>query len=118
NRLLLFGGRNITGALLSDLWAFDLSTNSWQLLDDGGGGGGPPARMAHSLTYDPDTGDVVLAGGVAADGQTLLGDTWHYQAGWSQATPATALPPRAYHRAVYAGDATLLFSDGEVWKYE
>jgi PKD repeat protein len=124
NRLLLFGGRTVTGTLLADLWAFDPGTNRWTELDDGGGGGGPPARMAHSLTYDPTTGKVVLVGGVAdVEGDTLLGDTWHCTVangwqGWQEVTLATALPPRAYHRAVYTGEGIFLFSDGEGWKYE
>jgi PKD repeat protein len=118
NRLLLFGGRSITGALLADLWAFDPVAESWQELDDGGGGG-PPARMAHTLTYDTAAGNVVLVGGVADDGETLLNDTWHYsQNGWVEANPATTLPARAYHQAVYGNNAIILFSNGEVWNYE
>jgi N-acetylneuraminic acid mutarotase len=66
NRILLFGGRTISGTLLADLWAFDPGTNRWTELDDGGGGGGPPPRLAHSLTYDPATGQTVLAGGVVS----------------------------------------------------
>ena len=120
DRLLLFGGRTVTGTLLADLWAFDLDAGTWQQLDDGGGDG-PSARMAHSLTYDPDTGNAILVGGVAdAGGDTLLNDTWHYreETGWGDADPATALPPVAYHRAVYGDGAILLFSNGEVWQYE
>jgi hypothetical protein len=116
NRLLLFGGRSITGSLLADLWTFDFDTDAWTELD-GGGGGGPPGRMAHSLTYDGLAGNVVLGGGIDAD-ETLLGDTWLYQGGWTEATPDTALPPRAYHRAVYTDDGIILFSNGEVWNYE
>jgi hypothetical protein len=116
NRLLLFGGRSITGSLLADLWAFDFDTETWSELD-GGGGGGPPGRMAHSLTYDVLAGNVVLAGGIDAD-ETLLGDTWLYQDGWTEANPTTPLPSRAYHRAVYTDDGIILVSDGEVWKYE
>jgi hypothetical protein len=118
NRLLLFGGRSATGALLADLWAFDLSTETWQFLDDGGGGGGPPARLGHSLTYDPALGAAVLVGGSLDNGDTRLGDTWHYQDGWSEANPATVLPPRAYHQAVDTPDGIVLFSHGEVWRYE
>jgi hypothetical protein len=116
NRLLLFGGRSITGSLLADLWTFDFDTDAWTELD-GGGGGGPPGRMAHSLTYDGLAGNAVLAGGVDID-ETLLGDTWLYQDGWIEANPTTALPPRAYHRAVYTDDDIILVSDGEVWNYE
>jgi uncharacterized repeat protein (TIGR01451 family) len=116
--LFLFGGRTLTGTVLADLWVFDLTSETWQELPNGGGGG-PPGRMAHSLTYDPVTSDVVLAGGTSDNGDTLLGETWHYQNGsWTQADPATPLPPRAYHQAVFDGNTIILFSNGEVWKYE
>jgi uncharacterized repeat protein (TIGR01451 family) len=119
NRLLLFGGRSLTGTVLADLWAIDPAAPSpgWTLLDDGGGGG-PPGRMAHSLTYDPATGSLVLIGGVIDEGDTLLGDTWYYQSDWTEASPSMALPARAYHQAVYTDNAIILFSDGEVWRYE
>ncbi|MCG3212506.1 MAG: hypothetical protein FOGNACKC_06176 [Anaerolineae bacterium] len=118
DRLLLFGGRSITGTLLADLWAFDLATTTWQLLDDGGGGG-PPARMAHTLTYDPVLGNVILIGGVAADGDTLLDDVWLYDdSGWTQAAADMPLPSGAYHQAVYTDNAIILVGSGEGWSYE
>ena len=117
NHLYLFGGRNITGTILSDLWDYNLGTAEWSLLD-GGGGAGPPVRMGHSLTYDPDTGNLVLVAGTNDDGDTLLGDTWHFNQGWTNANPTTSLTPRAYHQALYTDNAIVLFSDGEVWKYE
>lgn len=119
NRLLLFGGRSAAGTLLADLWSFDLVAETWQELATGGEGG-PPARMAHTLTYDAAAGNAVLAGGVSGDGDSLLDDTWHYrdQAGWTEVTATTGLPESDYHQAVYDGHAILLFSHGEVWKYE
>ena len=117
DHLLLFGGRTVTGTLLADLWAFDLSTETWQLLDDGGGGG-PPARMGHTLTYDPALGNAVLIGGVAADGHTLLDDTWLYQAGWTQGGVKPGSTAPAYHQAVYTDNAIILMGNGEVWGYE
>jgi uncharacterized repeat protein (TIGR01451 family) len=118
NRLLLFGGRTVTGTLLADLWTFDPISETWTELDDGGGGGGPPTRMAHTLTYDAATGNVVLVGGVTNEGDTLLNDTWHYRDGWAEVTPATTLPGQAYHQAIYGDNAIILFSNGEVWRYE
>jgi hypothetical protein len=116
DRLLLFGGRSVTGTLLADLWSFDLASSAWIDLTDPGGG--PPARQAHTLTYDPVSGDTILVGGVAAEGDTLLGDTWHYRNGWTQAV--SILPPRAYHHMVYNSvtGSLILFSHREVWRYE
>jgi hypothetical protein len=118
DRLLLFGGRSVTGTLLADLWAYEPISDTWTLLDDGGGGSDPPARMAHTLTYDPATGNAVLVGGVAVDGEIVLTDTWHYHGGWVEATPASSPPRPAYHRAVYGDGAIILYSNGEVWRYE
>jgi hypothetical protein len=117
NQLLLFGGRSITGTELADLWAFDLTNNQWTLIPDGGGG--PPARLGHTLTYDSATQSVVLVGGSTDNGNTRLGDTWHYRDDqWTEIIPTTALPPRAYHQVIDTGSGLLLFSQGEVWHYE
>ncbi|MBE7474998.1 MAG: hypothetical protein HS114_38175 [Anaerolineales bacterium] len=126
--LLLFGGRTVTGTLLADLWAFDPVSETWTELDDGSGEG-PSERMAHSLSYDLGTGKVVLVGGITDEGDTRLGDTWHYtplsspppggtQEGWTEANPTTLLPPRAYHQAVYTNNAILLFSARQLWRYK
>ncbi|MCP4995287.1 MAG: PKD domain-containing protein, partial [Gammaproteobacteria bacterium] len=118
NQLLLFGGQASDGTTLADLWAFDLASQQWTELDPGGGGGDPPARLAHSLSYDPGLGQTVLVGGVAADGFTLLSDTWHYDGAWLEASPVTTLPATAYHQAVYTDDETIIVADGVVWSYE
>lgn len=115
NRLLLFGGRMGVGTLLNDLWAFNLGNSTWNQLSPSSS---PSARMGHTLTYNPATNSVVLVGGIGS-GNTLLGDTWHYsQNSWTQVYPTTLLPPRAYHGGGYGGNAMILFSNGEVWKYE
>ncbi|MCP4363401.1 MAG: hypothetical protein GY796_35825, partial [Chloroflexi bacterium] len=118
NQLLLFGGQASDGTILGDLWAFDLASQQWTELDPGGGGGDPPARLAHSLSYDPGLGQTVLVGGVASDGFTLLSDTWHYDGTWLEASPAITLPATAYHQAIYDGDEIVVIADGEVWSYE
>ena len=100
-RVALIGANGMLASMIRHLaperWEilpFDLP--EFDLTDPGGG---PPGRQAHSLTYDPGSGDVILVGGVAAEGDTLLGDTWHYRGGWREAT--APLPPRAYHQIVY-----------------
>ncbi len=124
HRLLLFGGRTVTtrttgtgGTLLADLWAFDPAAQSWTELADGSSNG-PAGRMAHSLTYDPAADQVVLVGGIANGGDARRGDTWLYRdAEWVEAAPVTPLPPRAWHQAVYADHAILLFSARQLWRY-
>jgi hypothetical protein len=97
---------------------FDLNTATWSVPTPSGNY--PSIRMAHSFTYNPATGSIVLVGGTTFGSDTLLGDTWHWTAqnGWTQAYPTTPLPPRAYHQTVYGNNALILFSNGEVWKYE
>jgi hypothetical protein len=116
--LWLFGGRTVTGTLLADLWRYDLATATWTEINDSG----PSARMAHVLVYQPEWGELVLMGGAAGDGDTLLSDTWHYQVGvgWEEASPATSLPATAYHQAVYDSNSQgiLLFTDGQTWQYQ
>jgi hypothetical protein len=70
------------------------------------------------LTYDNETHSTVLVGGVADDGESLLSGTWHFQNTWIVANPPTAIPARAYHKAVYTNNAIILFSNQEGWKYE
>lgn len=54
----------------------------------------PPARAYAAMGYDPDTQDVVMFGGAAADGAPL-GDTWLWSgSSWRQALPSQS-PPAA-----------------------
>jgi hypothetical protein len=58
------------------------------------GNGGPVARTGAAMAYDPATGDLVMFGGTAGDGQTLA-DTWLWNgSGWSPAGPADSPPAR------------------------
>jgi hypothetical protein len=117
DKVFLFGGRNVTGTLLADLWVFDPGTATWTQLDPDAS---PPARQAHTLTYDPDTQTIVLVGGATDNGDTPLSDTWHYDGDWKEIEPFVALPEWAYHQTVYdsAAHALNLFASGEVWHYE
>jgi PKD repeat protein len=117
-RLLLFGGRSPTGTVLADLWAFDLTTETWTELNDVGQP--PPARQAHTLTYDALNRTVVLVGGADENGDILFDDTWHFGESWAEAQPATTLPEQAYHQVVYdtTNQRLILVGNGEVWSYE
>ncbi|HEX4703213.1 MAG TPA: Ig-like domain-containing protein, partial [Pseudonocardiaceae bacterium] len=56
----------------------------------------PTARWQPAMSYDPDTGSVILFGGSAGYLGTDLADTWQWDgANWTQLTPATAPPARA-----------------------
>ncbi len=72
-QVILFGGFTGT-SYLGDTWAYDSAANTWTKLRPPGGS--PAARDGGSLVYDPDTGRLLLFGGLGIDGQ--LSDIWAY----------------------------------------
>ena len=62
----------------------------------------PAARSDASMVYDPGLGKVVLFGGLASDGTTVLADTWTGNGTtWSQATPASSPSARSDYAMAY-----------------
>ncbi|MEC9073392.1 MAG: kelch repeat-containing protein, partial [Myxococcota bacterium] len=65
HRLILFGGNTspsgMAYAAQSDLWTFDLSTNTWQALS--ATGGGPSDRLFASAIWDDSRQRMILTGG-------------------------------------------------------
>ncbi|MCP4423582.1 MAG: hypothetical protein GY803_03725, partial [Chloroflexi bacterium] len=117
NAILMFGGRNASGAFLDDSWSFDVGTSTWTEIT----ASGPAARQALGLAYDPTLNSLILVGGVADAGDTVLNDTWHFQdGGWIEAEPIPMTSGTAYHTLVYdsVDDAILLFANGEPWEYK
>lgn len=117
NNFILFGGQLVSSTLPTDLWVFDPLTVSWTEISSTG----PAGRVAPGFVYDPALGVMVLVGGVANEGDTLLNDTWHYipQTGWVEAEPASVLPPGAYYVALFdpIGGTILLVTEGQIWIY-
>lgn len=66
--VLLFGGRNRAGTYLADTWLWD---GAWDELN---APSPPPGRELHEMAYDSGRKEIVLFGGVNANGR--LGDTW------------------------------------------
>jgi PKD repeat protein len=114
--LYLFGGRDATGNALDDFWTFDPHTAIWTEIP----GWRPAARWGHSLIYHPGLAALVLVGGASGDGETLLNDSLHYQAGdWQAAENAPVTAGLVYHTLVYreATNDLLLFANGQTWQY-
>ncbi len=94
NRLVVFGGFNGTTAL-NDLYALDLTSNTWSAL--GASGTAPEARQGALGVYDPVHRALVVFGG-AGSSTPYLGDVWSLDLAtlaWSQiVTPesGTAAP--------------------------
>ena len=59
----IHGGQDRAGGKLADLWRFDASDNSWELVSNATG---PPALIDHTMDYG--SGELVLFGGEADDG--------------------------------------------------
>ncbi|MGH9018503.1 MAG: Kelch repeat-containing protein, partial [Acidimicrobiales bacterium] len=99
---VLFGGDSIvdgSGALLADTWTWNGVTWTEQFPAVS-----PPARDGASMAYDAATGDMVLFGGLSADGD--LADTWIWNGlTWSEAQP-TKSPPARYASAMAYDAAT------------
>ncbi len=85
--MILFGGFDASDTPLGDTWAYDPVANSWTELHPSGGS--PPARIGHSMVYDPVARRVMMFGGSAQAG-AAFGDTWAYDAGansWTELQP-------------------------------
>jgi putative cell wall-binding protein/N-acetylneuraminic acid mutarotase len=72
-KVLLFGGGGQSG-FLNDMWQYDPAADEWSRLTPANP---PAARSEHALSYNPDTGKVLLFGGISSFGE-FLSDTWSY----------------------------------------
>jgi hypothetical protein len=53
------------------------------------------------MVYHPELAALVMVDGVAGDGETLLNDTWHYQAvTWPAVGEVVAMTGLIYHTVV------------------
>jgi N-acetylneuraminic acid mutarotase len=126
-KLLLFGGWAY-GHGLNDIWSYDPVANTWDDLKPAGAA--PSARMNCSLVYDPDTGTVILFGGLG-DGSVFFNDTWAYDPSantWTNLRPAGDLPtaraassmvydPVSHRMILFGGNITnVAFND--TWTYD
>lgn len=63
----VFGGRDVKGAYLDDLWSLDLATLGWRPVE---AGIGPAGRAGATLIEDTARGRLLLFGGVGGSGAT------------------------------------------------
>jgi hypothetical protein len=78
NRMIVFGGGNQSGSLLSDVWVLTNAdgasgTPTWIELNPTGGP--PPARWNHSAVFDPASDQMIVLGGHNSAG-TTFSDVW------------------------------------------
>jgi N-acetylneuraminic acid mutarotase len=99
-RVILFGGTQDSDegddVYFDDTWAYDPAANTWTELHPAGDV--PAARSFHSMVYEPNTGTVILFGGVQGDvaaGGTYFDDTWAYDPvdnAWTELETRRAAP--------------------------
>ncbi|GAA4261925.1 hypothetical protein GCM10022255_096600 [Dactylosporangium darangshiense] len=117
HRILLFGGVATTG-LANDLWAYDLTINSWTPVEPAGVR--PPARLYPSMAYDPATRKAVVFGGWT--GNSEFADTWVYDPAanrWSEVHSAGGPHARWGSSMVYdAATGTMILFGGLFGSYD
>lgn len=79
-RLFIYGGGDagaFLGPFLGDLWVFDLTAGTWELLHPGGSGA-PMSRIWSTITYDARANRVILFGGHDDGAVGNNNDTWEF----------------------------------------
>jgi hypothetical protein len=103
DRMIVFGGDDDNGTILSDTWALSLTGSpTWTKLTPADTPQGP--RAYHTAVYDPVQDRMVVFGGW--NGSVLLNDVWALSLSgtpeWTQVAPAGPPPDaRAAHSAIY-----------------
>jgi hypothetical protein len=126
-RLLMFGGRDATGAFLNDTWFFEVEADTWTQIFPPMA---PSPRNAHSMAL-AEPGTVILFGGSGLVGGGALGDTWAFDVTaetWMPLAPPTIPTPRFQQEMAAIGNARVLMFGGratsggnenaETWMYD
>ncbi len=113
-RLIVFGGRDHTGANLNDVWVLTNAnglggTGEWINLIPNGAAGSPPARSGHAMVYDATNNRLIVFGGCGGYCVPALNDVWVLSNAnglggtpvWTQLLPASAPPARTNMVAAY-----------------
>lgn len=132
NQIVLFGGesgRLPWGQCFNDLWTFDLTNETWKLVESAGPA--PSPRYDISVTYHALDNRMILFGG--SIGTALYNDVWEFNLnsgsyGWTQLVPSGALPsPRSSvaavidpvnNRLVIFGGCTSTGAVNETWSLD
>ena len=97
-RIFVFGGMDLMGQQMGDLWEWDGKT--WtQIITDYG----PAARASAAMAYDPARSTILLFGGSASGQSEKFDDTWELyptSRKWAQLSPKTNAEPLSGHAMV------------------
>jgi len=115
SELLLYGGRDATGILLSETAILDLTTLAWTTSS----GSDPGGRQKQALVYWPDEAKFVLMGGTASASESYARFTWEHGAGgtWNNLADGPSImsqwPPVAVYDA--ADSSIVVFVGTQTW---
>ncbi len=101
----LFGGRNGLD-VMGDLWAYDLATDTWSVIE---AGDGPEPRFGHEAVWVQGTGLVIFAG---QSGPAFFNDLWAFDpaaGAWRQLPAGGDVPVSRY------GTCAAIGPDGRLW---
>jgi hypothetical protein len=125
DRMVVFGGAALNGALFQDVWSLQMTGLVWTKLAPSGQL--PPPRDGHLMLYDPVRDRMIVLGGMDAVND-FHDDVWALNLApspsWAKINPAGPDPPaRAWTAGVYdpVGDRIVLFGGyadaalGDVW---
>jgi hypothetical protein len=106
DRVVLFGGARTTGDMarpevFDDTWVYDAGTDEWTQMRPGTR---PAARMFASMAYDPESGLVLLWGGLGSLDSPTESAVWTYDL---SADTWTEMPSRGESPPVGIGSAWL-----------
>ncbi|MDH5307920.1 MAG: hypothetical protein OEW02_12115 [Myxococcales bacterium] len=128
DKVVLFGGTNPYEADYDDTWVYDLSANTWTLMNPTVH---PSVRWNHEMVHIG--GDQVLLFGGHAGYNNFSDETWIYDLSentWTLKNPAVKPSARGNHAMAYiGGDKAVIFSgmidntgyggfDNQTWVYD
>jgi len=109
-RLVVFGGQ--ASGFFSDVWAFNISSSSWQQLS--ADNAGPNRRYGHSAIYETARDRMVISHGFTNAGR--FDDTWAFDFtanSWRDISPSGARPlRRCLHHAAYDAERGQMYLYG------
>ncbi len=97
-KVVLFGGQDLSGSFLNDVWEWDGATLTWTNVTPTGGPQ-PVGRSAFGMAYDPSRARVVVHGGFISwpqyDNVGMTGETWEWDGAtrtWTLTSTSTVEP--------------------------
>lgn len=119
-KVILFGGRNITGYFMNKTWVYDYPSNTWTPMNPSST---PPGRADCTIVHDSNFRKDILFGGTNFSTDPFT-DTWVYDFTtntWTQMNPSTA-PRTSEHAMVYDSTSTKVVLVGgfssDTWVYD